>query len=145
MTKMPWGVEEIKKILPHRYPFLLVDRVLEIGEKNIVAIKNISGMEPFFQGHFPQRPVMPGVLMVEALAQAGGVLILSKPEHRGKMAFLASITSARFRKVVVPGDQLRLEVEVLKYKSRVGVIKGTAKVDQDVACETEIMFSLADP
>ena len=141
---MPMGLEEIKKVLPHRYPFLLVDRVLEMGEKHIVAVKNVSGSEPFFQGHFPQRPVMPGVLMIEAIAQAGGVLMLSKPEHKGKVAFLASVNKARFRRIVSPGDQLRLEVEILKYKSRIGIVKGSAKVDGEVACEVEIMFSLAD-
>ena len=141
---MSMEIEEIKKVLPHRYPFLLVDRVLEMGGKNIVAIKNVSATEPFFEGHFPQRPIMPGVLMVEAIAQTGGILMLSRPEHRGKLAFLASITSARFRRIVVPGDQLRLEVEIIKYKSRVGIIQGIAKVGAAVACETEIMFSLGD-
>ena len=141
---LPMDQEAIKKILPHRHPFLLVDRVLEMGEKNIVAVKNVSASEDYFKGHFPQRPVMPGVLMVEALAQAGGVLMLSKSEHRGKLAFLASVSNARFRRIVVPGEELRLEVEILKFKSRVGIVKGVAKVGQDVACEAEIMFSLAD-
>ncbi len=144
VLKMPMELEEIKKVLPHRYPFLLVDRILEMGESRIVAIKNVSGCEPFFQGHFPQRPVMPGVLIVEAIAQAGGVLMLSKPEHKGKMAFLAAINKARFRRIVTPGDQLRLEVDVLKYKARIGIVKGLAKVGSEVACEVEIMFSLAD-
>jgi UDP-3-O-[3-hydroxymyristoyl] N-acetylglucosamine deacetylase/3-hydroxyacyl-[acyl-carrier-protein] dehydratase len=143
-SKMPMELEEIKKVLPHRYPFLLVDRVLEMGENHIVAIKNVSGCESFFQGHFPERPVMPGVLIVEAIAQAGGVLMLSKPQHKGKMAFLAAVNAARFRRIVIPGDQLRLEVQVLKYKSRVGIVKGVAKVGKEVACEVEIMFSLAD-
>ena len=141
---MLMGVEEIKKILPHREPFLFVDGVLEMNEKNIVAMKNVRAEEPFFRGHFPQRAVMPGVLMVEALAQTGGILMLSKPEHKGKIAYLASVTSARFRRIVVPGEQLRLEVEILKYKSRVGVIRGEARVGNEVACETEIMFSFAD-
>jgi UDP-3-O-[3-hydroxymyristoyl] N-acetylglucosamine deacetylase / 3-hydroxyacyl-[acyl-carrier-protein] dehydratase len=142
--KMPMGVEEIKKVLPHRYPFLLVDRIIEMGEKHVVGLKNLSACEPYFQGHFPQKAVMPGVLMVEALAQVGGVLMLSKPENRNKIAYLASVSHARFRRIVVPGDQLRLEVEVLKFKARVGVVKGVAKVGNEVACEAEIMFSLAD-
>ena len=143
MSKL-MGTEEIKKILPHREPFLLVDEILEMNEKSIVGLKHVTGKEDFFRGHFPQRPVMPGVLMVEALAQTGGVLMLSKPEHHGKIAYLASVSSARFRRVVSPGDELRLEVEVLKFKSRVGIVKGVAKVGQEVACEAEIMFSLAD-
>ena len=141
---LPMEVEDIKKILPHRDPFLFVDRVLEMGEKNIVAVKFVKSSEPFFQGHFPGRPVMTGVLMVEALAQAGGVLMLSKPEHRGKLAFLASVQHARFRRIVVPGDELRLEVEIVKFKARVGIVKAVAKVGPQVACEAEIMFSLAD-
>ena len=143
MSKL-MGTEEIKKILPHREPFLLVDEILEMNEKSIVGLKHVTGKEDFFRGHFPQRPVMPGVLMVEALAQTGGVLMLSKPEHHGKIAYLASVTKARFRRIVSPGEELRLEVEVLKFKSRVGIVKGVAKVGQEVACEAEIMFSLAD-
>jgi UDP-3-O-[3-hydroxymyristoyl] N-acetylglucosamine deacetylase/3-hydroxyacyl-[acyl-carrier-protein] dehydratase len=142
--KLPLETEDIKKILPHREPFLFVDRVVEMTEKSVVGIKRVTGREQFFQGHFPQRPVMPGVLMIEALAQAGGVLMLSKPEHRGKIAYLASVNQARFRRVVVPGEELRLEVEVLKFKARVGIVRGIAKVGNDVACEAEIMFSLAD-
>lgn len=142
--KMPMELEQIKKILPHRYPFLLVDRILEMSDRRIVGLKNVSGAEPFFQGHFPQRPVMPGVLMIEALAQVGGVLMLVNPENQGKMAYLASVKEARFRRIVVPGDQLRLEVDILKYKSRVGLIKAVAKVGDEVACEAEMMFSMAD-
>lgn len=142
--KLPLGLEDIKKILPHRDPFLFVDKIIEMSDKRIVGSKVLSGQEPFFKGHFPQRPVMPGVLMVEALAQAGGVLMLSKPEHRGKIAYLASVNEARFRRVVSPGDELRLEVEIIKFKARVGMVRGVAKVGADVACEAEIMFSLAD-
>ncbi len=141
---LPIDTEGIKKILPHREPFLFVDSIIEMTEKTIVGIKKLTGKEEFFKGHFPQRPVMPGVLMVEALAQTGGVLMLSKPEHRGKIAYLASVSEARFRRVVSPGDELRLEVEILKFKSRVGMVKGVAKVGSEVACEAEIMFSLAD-
>lgn len=143
-VKLPLTIEDIKQIIPHRYPFLLVDRVVEMSERNIVAIKNVTAGELVFEGHFPQRAVMPGVLMVEAMAQAGGVLLLSKPEHRGKMAYLAAVNEARFRKIVTPGDQLRIEVEILKFKARVGLIKGVVKVDGETACEAEIMFSLAD-
>ena len=136
--------EQIKKILPHRYPFLLVDRVLEMSDTRIVAIKNISASEPFFQGHFPQKPVMPGVLIIEALAQAGGVMMLSRNENRQKLAFLVAVDSARFRKMVVPGDQLKLQVDVIKMKSRVGIVKGVALVDGEEACSAEIMFTLGD-
>ena len=140
----PMLLEEIKKILPHRYPFLMVDRVTEIKENKAVGIKNLSGNEPFFQGHFPERPVMPGVLMIEALAQLGGVLILSKGENRGKIAYLVSVNNARFRKTVVPGDQLRLEVEVTKMKSRIGMVHAVASVGGDEVCDADIMFALAD-
>ena len=143
-SKLPMEIDEIKKILPHRYPFLLVDRVLEMSDNRIVALKNVSGSEHFFEGHFPQKPVMPGVLIVEALAQTGGVLMLSKPEHRGKIAYLVAINEARFRRMVVPGDQLRLEVDIVKYKSRIGIVKGVAKVGSETACDAEIMFSLAE-
>ncbi len=138
------NIEEIKKVLPHRYPFLLVDKIVEVSERRIVGIKNVTANEPFFQGHFPERPVMPGVLMVEALAQVGGVLMLSKKENHGKIAYLVAIKEARFRRVVVPGDQLRLEVDIVKFKARVGIVTGVAKVGNEVACEAEIMFSLAD-
>ncbi len=137
-------IEEIKKTLPHRYPFLLVDKILDIKEKTAVGIKNVSANEPFFQGHFPERPVMPGVLIIEAMAQVGGALMLSKSENRGKLAYLVSITNARFRKVVVPGDQLRLEIEILKMKSKVGVVKGVAKVNGEEVCDAEFMFTLVD-
>ena len=136
--------QAIMKILPHRHPFLLVDRILEMNENSIVGIKNVSADESYFRGHFPGKPVMPGVLMIEALAQTGGVLILSKPENRGKMAYLASVDNARFRKMVVPGDELRLEVEIVKVKSRVGLIRGVAKVKGQEVCDAEIMFSMGN-
>ncbi len=139
----PMGIEEIKKILPHRYPFLLVDRILEMGENTAVGIKNVSINEPFFQGHFPEKSVMPGVLMIEALAQVGGVLFLSKDENRGKLAYLVSVNNARFRRMVVPGDQLRLEVHILKMKSKIGLMKGVATVEKEEACDAEIMFSVS--
>ncbi len=137
-------VEDIKKILPHRYPFLLVDRVLEMNEKRAVGIKNVSANEPFFQGHFPERPVMPGVLIVEALAQLGGILMLSHSGNQKRLAYLISINNARFRKTVVPGDQLVLEIDAVKFKSKLGVVKGVAKVMEDEVCDAEIMFTLVD-
>ena len=136
--------EEIKKHLPHRYPFLLVDRILEMSDTRVVGLKNVTTTEFFFQGHFPQKPVMPGVLMIEALAQAGGVLMLSRSENHGKLAYLVAINEARFRRVVVPGDQLRLEVEVIRMKSKIGLVKGVALVDGEEACSAEIMFTLGD-
>lgn len=136
--------EAIKKILPHRYPFLLVDRVIELTDKRAVGIKNVTINEPFFQGHFPQKAVMPGVLIVEALAQLGGVWTLSKVGNIGKLAYLVAIDKARFRKPVLPGDQLRLEVEVVKIKSKIGICHGVAKVDGQEVAEAEIMFTVVD-
>ena len=136
--------EQIKKVLPHRYPFLLVDRILEMSDTRVVGVKNVSASEPFFQGHFPQKPVMPGVLMLEALAQTGGVMMLSRGENKGKLAFLVAINEARFRRIVVPGDQLTLVVEVIKMKSKIGLVKGTALVGDEEACSAEIMFTLGD-
>lgn len=137
-------VEDIKKVLPHRYPFLLVDRVIEMNEKRIVGIKNVSANEPFFQGHFPERPVMPGVLIVEALAQLGGISVLSTTKNQGRLAYLISVNNARFRKTVVPGDQLRLEVEIVKLKTKLGIVKGVAKVGDEEVCDAEIMFALVE-
>lgn len=137
-------IQEIMKTLPHRYPFLLVDRVEWMNENHIRAYKNVSINESHFQGHFPQKPVMPGVLIIEALAQAGGILLLSKPEYRGKLAYLAGVDEARFRRRVVPGDRLTLEVEIIKLKARVGVCKAAASVDGEEACSAQIMFGLGD-
>lgn len=140
-----FGINEIKEILPHRYPFLLIDKVkyMEPGKKTI-AYKNVTMNEYFFQGHFPEKPVMPGVLIVESMAQAGAVAILSKEEFKGKIPLFAGINKARFRKQVVPGDTLKLEVEITKVKGPIGFGKGTAYVDDKKAAEAEIMFAIGD-
>jgi 3-hydroxyacyl-[acyl-carrier-protein] dehydratase len=136
-------IEEIKEIIPHRYPFLLIDRILEVDEgQRAVGIKNVTANEEFFNGHFPEYPVMPGVLIVEALAQVGAVAMLKKEENRGKLAFFAGIDNCRFKKQVVPGDQLRLEVEMTRVRGSIGKGKGVATVDGQVACEVEITFAL---
>lgn len=136
-------IEEIKQTIPHRYPFLLVDKVLEVEEgKRVTAIKNVTINEPFFQGHFPDYPVMPGVLIVEAMAQVGAIAILGKEENKGKIGFLAGIDKCRFKRQVKPGDQLKLEVEITRVKGPIGKGKGVATVDGEVACEAEIMFAI---
>jgi len=135
-------VNEIKKYLPHRYPFLLVDKIVDIDEKKITGIKNVTVNEPFFVGHFPDHPVMPGVLIIEALAQTCGVLALKREENRGKLAYFAAIQNAKFRKPVFPGDTIRLEIEVMKYRTKVVQAHGTAKVGRDVVAEADLLFSI---
>lgn len=138
-----YNAQEIKEIIPHRYPFLLVDKILDIEEeKRVTGIKNVSINEPFFQGHFPDYPVMPGVLIIEALAQVGAVAILQKKENKGKIGFLAGVDNCRFKRQVVPGDQLKLEVEIIRLKGPVGKGKARATVDGEVACEAEIIFAV---
>jgi len=139
-----YKIGDIQKFLPHRYPFLLVDRVLEMEKgKSIVAIKNVTVNEAFFQGHFPQIKIMPGVLIVEAIAQAGGILLYhSIPDPEKKMVVLSKIGEAKFRKPVVPGDQLRLEAEIVKLKTRICQIRGRALVDGEVVVEGDIIASL---
>jgi 3-hydroxyacyl-[acyl-carrier-protein] dehydratase len=134
------GILEIMEILPHRYPFLLIDRVVELVRmQRIVAIKNITINEPYFQGHFPSYPIMPGVLMVEAMAQAGGALLLTEvPDRHDKLVVFTGIDEARFRAPVVPGDQVRIEVQVLKWSRRGATMRGNAFVDGKLVCEAEI-------
>jgi len=136
---------DIQKILPHRYPFLLVDRIIEIeSDRKAVGIKNVTMNEQFFTGHFPGRPVMPGVLIVEAMAQVAGVLLLNKKENMGKYAYFMSLDNVKFRKTVVPGDQLRLEVEVMKLKSKTGQVHTKALVNGAIVSEADLMFALVD-
>lgn len=142
--QLPMDVLAIRKVLPHRYPFLLIDRVIELEPgKRIVAIKNVTANEPFFQGHFPEFPVMPGVLQIEALAQAGAVLALSMPGNEGKAALLTGVDGFKFRRQVVPGDVLRLEVTVTRYRSGFGKAAAKATVEGDVTAEGEVGFAAA--
>lgn len=142
--KVNIDINEIKSYLPHRYPFLLVDKVVDLEEKSIVGIKNVTVNEPFFVGHFPQHPVMPGVLTIEALAQTLGVLVLKREENRGKLAYFASINNAKFRKPVFPGDTLKLEVEVTKIRSKVVQAHGVAKVGEEIVTEADLLFSIVE-
>lgn len=142
--KQTMDIGEIMAILPHRYPFLLIDRIVEIDRKTrIVAIKNVSVNEPHFQGHFPDYPIMPGVLMVEAIAQAGGTLLLTEiPDRADKLMVFTGIDNAKFRRPVVPGDQVRIEVKVLQWRSRAVKMLGIATVDGKVVCEATVMCQL---
>ena len=133
-------IKEIMDIIPHRYPFLLIDKVIKIEENKITAIKNVTANEYYFQGHFPTEPVMPGVLIIESLAQAGAVALLSKDEFKGKIAYFAGINNAKFRRKVVSGDTLRLEVELTKIRGKAGVGYGIAYVEDKKVCEGELTF-----
>ena len=138
-------VEAIMARIPHRYPLLLVDRILECEPgRRIVGLKNVSANEPFFQGHFPELPIMPGVLIVEALAQCGGAALMSGLESEGKLAMLAGIDGFRFRRPVVPGDTLRLEVKLAKLRGPIGKIEARATVEGQLVAEGEITFAIAD-
>lgn len=136
-------IQAIKKIIPHRYPFLFVDKVLveEVGVKGI-GYKNVTINEPFFQGHFPHFPVMPGVLIVEAMAQVGAVILLSHEKYKGKTPLFAGINKVRFKRKVVPGDTLRMEVKLTKIRGSIGVGEGKAYVDDEIACEGEFLFAI---
>lgn len=142
--KQTWDITDLQKILPHRYPFLLIDRVLEIERKQrVVAIKNVTVNEPFFNGHFPAYPIMPGVLIVEAIAQAGGALLLTEiPDRDSKLMVFTGIERAKFRKPVIPGDQLRIEVKVLNWRTSAVKMEGTAHVDGKLACEATVMCAI---
>ncbi len=137
-------IHQIMEILPHRHPFLLIDKVLSISEEGglVVAQKNVTIGEPFFQGHFPQEYVMPGVLIIEALAQTGAVGVLSREEYKGKIAYFAGIEKAKFRGKVVPGDVLRLEVSLDKIRRNIGYGQGKAYVDDKVVCECQLSFAI---
>jgi len=134
--------QQLQAILPHRYPFLLVDRIVELEEGNrAVGLKNVTINEAFFTGHFPQYPVMPGVLIVEALAQVSAVIMLTKAGNEGRLGLLAGIDYCRFKKQVKPGDQLHLEVEITRVKGAVGKGRGIAMVDGEIVCETDLVFA----
>lgn len=136
-------IDEIKKILPHRYPFLLVDRIIDYeAGKRSVGIKNVTANEEFFQGHFPERPIMPGVLIIEAMAQVGGIMILIMDEHKGKAAYLATVENAKFRRPVTPGDTLVTEAILLRARGSVGKVQCTARVGDQVVAEALLMFAL---
>ncbi|MDR3561815.1 MAG: 3-hydroxyacyl-ACP dehydratase FabZ [Negativicutes bacterium] len=136
-------VTQIQAIIPHRYPMLLVDRIIELEPmKRAVGIKNVTVNEQFFQGHFPGKPIMPGVLLMEAMAQVGGVAMLCSDEYRGKLAFFAGMDRVKFRRPVVPGDQLRMVAEIIKVRGTVGKIWAEAFVDGELVAEGEFMFAL---
>jgi beta-hydroxyacyl-ACP dehydratase FabZ len=138
-------ISEILAVMPHRYPFLLIDRIVEMGENTVTAIKNVTINEPHFLGHFPEVPVMPGVLLVEAMAQAGGFLLFSQVEDRDdKLIYFTGIDKCRFRKPVVPGDQVVFEVELVAKRRTFAKIHGRALVDDEVVCEAQMMSALAD-
>ena len=139
-------IRRVMAALPHRYPMLLVDRVIEITADSIVAIKNVTFNEPYFTGHFPGFPVMPGVMIIEAMAQAGGILVTKVAPHtRGKLMFLATVEDAKFRKPVVPGDQLRIEMKLGRLKTTVAKMQGVATVDGQIVAEASVMCKLIEP
>ena len=139
-------IRDILSLMPHRYPFLLIDRVLELDENSIRAVKNVTFNEPHFLGHFPGRPVMPGVLIVEAMAQAGGFMLFSRiPDRENKLIYFTGIDNCRFRRPVVPGDQVIFHVEVVSTRRTFAKLHGRATVDGDVACEADMMSALMEP
>jgi UDP-3-O-[3-hydroxymyristoyl] N-acetylglucosamine deacetylase/3-hydroxyacyl-[acyl-carrier-protein] dehydratase len=139
------GIEDIMKVLPHRYPFLLIDRVLEIEERRIVGIKNVTINEPFFQGHFPGHPIMPGVLIIEAMAQVGGMLLMGAiPNPEDKVVYFTSLNNVKWRRPVKPGDQLRFELELLQVRGMMCKMHGVAKVDGEIVAEAEMGAMVRD-
>lgn len=143
---LPMGIVEIERLLPHRFPFLLLDRIVEFTPRQrIVALKNVTANEPFFQGHFPGYPIMPGVLLLEALAQAGALMILYEFQGNGnKLIFFTGVDDCKFRKPVVPGDQVRLEVDVLAFRSTAGRMQGRALVDGKLAAEAVLSCAVVE-
>ncbi|WP_093227687.1 3-hydroxyacyl-ACP dehydratase FabZ [Thermoflavimicrobium dichotomicum] len=140
-----FDIKQIQQIIPHRYPFLLVDKIIEhVPGKKAVGIKNVTINEPFFQGHFPEYPVMPGVLIVEALAQVGATCVLAMEENKGKLGFLTGVDKFRFREQVKPGDVLTLEVEMIRLRGTIGKGKGTARVGDQIVADGELMFAILD-
>ena len=137
------NIDQIKEIIPHRYPFLLIDRVTELEKgKRITGVKNVTANEPFFQGHFPDLPIMPGVLIIEALAQLGGVLLLSEEKHKGKVALFGGMDKVRFRRPVLPGDQIEMEVTHLQSRGDVGKVRANARVGNQVVATGELTYVL---
>ncbi|MBL7071073.1 MAG: 3-hydroxyacyl-ACP dehydratase FabZ [Candidatus Omnitrophica bacterium] len=135
------SLEDIKRILPHRDPFLFVDKVIETGvDKRIVGIKKITGEEYFFKGHFPGRPILPGVIMIEAMAQLSGILLLNKEECLERGAYFIGVNNVRFRKAIIPGDELRLEAEIVKMRTRLTKVHSAVKLGDEVICEADFMF-----
>jgi len=146
--ELQYNIEKIMELLPHRYPFLLVDRVISlVPDDKIVALKNVTISEPFFQGHFPGKPIMPGVLIIEAMAQAGGLLAYETgpAEKRNRLIYFMGMDKVRFRRMVIPGDQIIFEAKILKFKSKVAKMSGRATVDGQLAAEAELMASFGDP
>ena len=139
---MIYNAKQIREILPHRYPFLLVDRVESIEENIIVGTKCVSQNEPFFEGHFPEEPIMPGVLQLEAIAQVGAIYVLRKPENKGKLALFAGAKNVKWKRPVLPGDLITIEVELTKEKGNFGFGNGKITVDGELACQAEITFSI---
>ncbi len=140
-----FDIKEIMQCLPHRYPFLLVDRIVElVPEDRVVGLKNVTINEPFFQGHFPGEPVMPGVLILEAMAQTGAIMLMQSPRLRGTISYLTSVDKAKFRRPVRPGDQLVMEAKLARFRSRIGRIEAVARVDDQIAAEAVMGFMLAE-
>jgi UDP-3-O-[3-hydroxymyristoyl] N-acetylglucosamine deacetylase/3-hydroxyacyl-[acyl-carrier-protein] dehydratase len=144
-VKTPIPIDELIKVIPHRYPFLFVDRILEIEERRIVGLKNVTINEPYFQGHFPGHPIMPGVLIIEAMAQVGGVLLLGTvDDHESKVVYFMSLDNVKFRRPVRPGDQLRFECEIVQIRGTVCKMRGVARVDGDVVAEADMAAIVRD-